>query len=143
MTMGTLWSELASVAEEATAPRIYADANVPAGVVTFMRLTLRWDVYFVIEHPDLRRAHDCEHYRLARQLRRTLITIDRDYLDDRLFPPAETAGVLVLSAPDERGLERLLERVDRDLFYPTGNGVIPLPLEGRKLQVFPEFGAGR
>ena len=67
--------------------------------------------------PDLRRAHDIEHFRLARQLRRTLITIDRDYLDDRQFPPAETAGVLVLSAPDERGLQRLLERVDRDMFH--------------------------
>ena len=142
--MGTLWSELGSVAAEgATGPRVYADANVPAPVVTYMRLRLGWDVFFVIEHPDVRRAHDSEHYRLARQLRRTLITIDRDYLDDRLFPPAETAGVVVLWAPDQRGFERLLERVDRDLFHPTGNGLVPLPLEGRKLQVFPEFGAGR
>jgi hypothetical protein len=142
--MGTLWSELASVAEDgSTAPRVYADANVPAGVVAYMRGTLGWDVYFVIEHPDVRRAHDSEHFRLARQLRRTLITLDRDYLDDRLFPPQETAGVVVLSAPDERGFARLLERVDRDLFHPTGNGLVPMPLEGRKLQVFPEFGAGR
>ena len=55
----------------------------------FMRESLRWDVLFVIEHPDLRRARDIEHYRLARQLRRTLITLDRDYLDDRRFPPAQ------------------------------------------------------
>ena len=142
--MGTLWSELASVADEgAVGPRVYADANVPAGVVSFMRNVLQWDVFFVIEHPDLRRAPDCEHYRLARQLRRTLITIDRDYLNDRRFPPQETAGVVVLSAPDERGLERLLERVNRDMFRPGGNGIVPLPFEGSKLQVFPEFGAGR
>ena len=142
--MGTLWSELAAVANEgAIGPRVYADANVPAGVVAFMRGALGWDVFFVIEHADLRRAHDGEHYRLARQLRRTLITIDRDYLDDRRFPPQETAGVVVLSAPDERGLERLLERVDRDMFRPDGDRVVPLPLEGSKLQVFPEFGAGR
>jgi hypothetical protein len=142
--MGTLWSELAPVADEgAVGPRVYADANVPAGLVSYMRGTLGWDVFFVIEHPDLRRAHDCEHYRLARQLRRTLVTIDRDYLDDRSFPPDETAGVVVLSAPDPRGFERLLERVHRDLFHPTGNGLVPLPLEGRKLQVFPEFGAPR
>ena len=142
--MGTLWSELASVADEgAIGPRVYADANVPAGVVTFMRSVLEWDVFFVMEHADLRRAHDCEHYRLARQLRRTLITIDRDYLDDRRFPPQETAGVVVLSAPDQRGLERLLERVNRDMFRPHGNRVVPLPFEGSKLQVFPEFGAGR
>jgi hypothetical protein len=142
--MGTLWSELAAVADEgAIGPRVYADANVPAGVVAFMRTALGWDVFFVIEQPDLRRAHDSEHFRLARQLRRTLITIDRDYLDDRAFPPQESAGVVVLSAPDERGLQRLLERVDRDMFRPNGSGVVPLPLEGAKLQVFPEFGAGR
>ena len=142
--MGTLWSELASVADEgAIGPRVYADANVPAGVVTFMRSVLEWDVFFVMEHPDLRRAPDSEHYRLARQLRRTLITIDRDYLDDRRFPPQETAGVVVLSAPDQRGFERLLERVNREMFRPDGNRVVPLPFEGSKLQVFPEFGAGR
>jgi hypothetical protein len=142
--MGTLWSELASVADEgADGPRVYADANVPAGVVSFMRTSLHWDVFYVIEHPDLRRAHDTEHFRLARQLRRTLITIDRDYLDDRHFPPEESAGVVVLSAPDERGLERLLDRVNRDMFHPNGHAFVALPLEGSKLQVFPEFGAAR
>lgn len=141
--MGTLWSELAPIATgRAETPRIYADANVPAGVVTFMRDTLRWDVLFVVEHDDLRRAHDIEHFRLARQLHRTLITMDRDYLDDRMFPPAETAGVVVLSAPDERGLRRLLERVNQDVFHDGSDALIALPLEGAKLQVFPEFGVG-
>lgn len=142
--MGTLWSELAPIANDrAATPRVYADANVPAGVVGFMRRTLRWDVLFVVEHDDLRRAHDIEHYRLARQLHRTLITIDRDYLDDRMFPPAETAGVVVLSAPDERGLQRLLDRVDQELFHDGSRALVALPLEGTKLQVFPEFGAGQ
>lgn len=141
--MGTLWSELGTIAhEQAAGPRIYADANVPAGVVSFMRTTLHWDVLFVVEHDDLRRAHDVEHYRLARQLRRTLITIDRDYLDDRRFPPAQGAGVVVLSAPNERGLQALLHRVDRELFHDATEVLVPLPLEGAKLQVFPEFGAG-
>ena len=141
--MGTLWSELAPLAEDAEGPRVYADANVPAGVVSFMRVSLGWDVLFVIEHDDLRRAHDIEHFRLARQLRRTLITMDRDYLNDRVFPPRESAGVVVLSAPDERGLQSLLERVDQDLFYDNGDDLVALPLEGTKLQVFPEFGMGR
>jgi hypothetical protein len=140
--MGTLSSELAPLAEGADAPRVYADANVPAGVVTYMRVRLRWDVFAVVEHDDLRRARDIEHYRLARQLRRTLITMDRDFLDDRQFPPAETAGVLVLFAPDQPALERLLDRVNRDLFHMNGGMFVPLPLDGAKVQVFPEFGAG-
>src|SRR5918995_3445242 len=114
--MGTLASELGPHVERiAGQPRIYVDANMPARLVTFMRTKLGWDVLFVIEHDDLRRARDGEHYRLARQLRRTLITLDRDYLDDRKFPPDESGGVLVLMAPEERGYLSLLKRIDAEL----------------------------
>jgi predicted nuclease of predicted toxin-antitoxin system len=141
--MGTLWSELAPVADDVSeGPRVYADANVPAGVVGYMRTTLGWDVLFVIEHPDLRRARDIEHFRLARQLRRTLVTLDRDYLDDRQFPAAETSGVLVISAPNERGLQLLLKRVDAEMFRGAGADPIALPLDRMKVQIFPELGAG-
>jgi hypothetical protein len=140
--MGTLWSELAPVADEvAEGPRVYADANIPAGVVGYMRARLGWDVLFVIEHADLRRARDIEHFRLARQLRRTLVTLDRDYLDDRQFPPAETTGVLVISAPDERGLQKLLKRLDLELFRGGRQVAVALPLDKSKLQAFPELGA--
>jgi hypothetical protein len=97
-------------------PRIYADANVPAGIVAYMRGRLQWDVLFVLEEDDLRRAPDLKHYQLAHQLRRTLVTMDRDYLDDRRFPPEESGGVLVINAPDERELSSLLTRVDRSMF---------------------------
>jgi len=140
--MGTLSSELASHAERLTArPRIYADANVPAGIVAHMRLRLQWDVLFVLEDNELRRAPDVRHYQLAQQLRRTLVTMDRDYLDDRRFPLGESGGVLVINAPDERELSSLLDRVDRLLFH-SDNGVepVPLPLEGRKLQVNTDWG---
>src|SRR5438067_2679689 len=102
-----------------------------------MRLRLGWDVLFVIEEDQLRRAPDLKHYRLAQQLRRTLVTLDRDYLDDRRFPPDETAGVLVISAPDERELSALLDRIDTTLFGPTPPA---LPLEGRKLEVHTDWG---
>lgn len=139
--MGTLASELGAHAERLTPrPRIYADANVPAGIVAFMRLELDWDVLFVLEEDNLRRAPDQKHYRLAQQLRRTLVTMDRDYLDDRRFPPAEGGGVLVIHAPDERQLAALLVRLDRAMFHPGGDGVPPLPLEGRKLQVNTDWG---
>ena len=101
-------------------PRIYADANIPNGIVGYMRQRLGWDVLFVVEHDDLRRARDIEHYRLARQLGRTLVTLDRDYIDDRNFPPAEGAGVIVFWAPDERRLRQQLKRVDQSLFRRRG-----------------------
>jgi hypothetical protein len=133
--MGTLWSELGPVADAvADRPRVYADANVPAGIVGFMRDKLRWDVLFVLDHPDLRRARDTEHYRLARQLRRTLVTLDRDYLDDRKFPPSQGAGVVVIAAPDERGLAELLRRLDAQLFASN-----TLPLDGRKLHAHSDW----
>src|ERR1700730_16008008 len=140
--MGTLSSELAPHAEKLTArPRIYADANVPAGIVAHMRFRLLWDVLFVLEQDDLRRAPDTKHYQLAQQLRRTLVTMDRDYLDDRRFPPGEGGGVLVIHAPDERQLSSLLDRVDRRLFHPgDAEEPVALPLAGRKMQVNTDWG---
>jgi hypothetical protein len=137
--MGTLSTELASHAQRLSArPRIYADANVPAGLVAYMRLRLHWDVLFVVEEVTLRRAPDVKHYRLAQQLRRTLVTMDRDYLDDKRFPPEEGSGVLVINAPDEQQLTLLLDRIDRTLF--DGDASLPLPLAGRKLQLNSDWG---
>jgi hypothetical protein len=136
--MGTLASELAPHAQRlAAAPRVYVDANVPAGLVTFMRERLRWDALFVVEHDDLRRAPDEEHYRLAGTLGRTLISLDHDYFDDRRFPPERSGGVIVLSAPDERAMKQLLGRINRTLFRSRHAGAAPQstdpPLHGRKL----------
>jgi hypothetical protein len=98
-----------------------------------MRTRLKWDVLFVIEHAELRRAPDGDHFRLSRQLRRTLLTLDRDYLDDRRFPARESGGVVVLTAPTDDGLLKILGRLDRELLRGAaaaeGGG---LPLEGRK-----------
>jgi len=135
--MGTLSSSLAGVAAQVSGrPRIYVDANLPAGVVGYMRLRLRWDVLYVVEHDDLRRARDQDHFRMARQFRRTLITLDHDYLDDRKFPPVESGGVLVLTAPVESGLIALIKRLDLELFRPPDSSEpAPLPLAGRKLHL--------
>lgn len=135
--MNTLSSALAGHAERVSGrPRIYVDANIPAGLVGYMRVTLDWDVLFVIEHDDLRRARDPDHFRMARQLRRTLITLDHDYLDDRKFPPGESGGVLVLTAPTESGLAALVKRLDRDVFRAVDTSEpAPLPLAGRKLHL--------
>src|SRR3954470_11077732 len=140
--VGTLSEELGPVAERLVArPRIYVDANVPAGIVAHMRARLQWDVLFVLEDPDLRRAPDVKHYQLAQQLRRTLVTLDRDYLDDRRFPLEGCGGVLVIQAPDERQLAGLLDRIDRSLFHSDDAGeAIAQPLIGRKLQVNTDWG---
>ena len=99
--MDTLASRLGGIIEGLTdAPRVYCDANLPAGLIRFMRERLRWDVFFVMEEDDLRRASDLEHFRMAAQLRRTLLTLDKDYLDDVRFPPAEGSGVLPRIAQD-------------------------------------------
>jgi hypothetical protein len=149
--MGTLASELGPhVDRSASQPRIYVDANMPAPLVAFMRDVLRWDVLFVMEHDDLRRARDGEHYRLARQLRRTLITLDRDYLDDRKFPPDESGGVIVLMAPEANGYLKLLKRLDGELFRAApperpdaAERSERLPLEGRKLHVHIDWSGAR
>ena len=150
LLMGTLASELAPHADRLVPrPRIYADANVPAGIVAHMRARLQWDVLFVLEQDDLRRAPDLKHYQLAQQLRRTLVTMDRGYLDDRRFPPDEGSGVLVINGPDERELSSLLDWIDRTLFCRSeengdepGDAVGPsgLPLAGRKLHVHTDWG---
>jgi hypothetical protein len=140
--VGTLSEELAPHAERLVPqPRIYADANVPAGLVVHMRIRLRWDVLFVLEQADLRRAPDVKHYQLAQQLRRTLVTMDRDYLDDRRFPPDSSGGVLIIQAPDQAQLSALLDRVDRALFHAdAGAEPIAQPLVGRKLQINTDWG---
>jgi hypothetical protein len=138
--VGTLSSELAPHAERLSPhPRIYADANVPAGLVHHMRHRLQWDVLFVLEEEELRRAPDIRHYRLAHDLRRTLVTMDRDYLDDRRFPPGETSGVLVIHAPDELQLTKLVDRIDRSLFHPNPEGTAVIPVDGRKLHLHSDW----
>lgn len=105
-----------------------------------MRVRLHWDVLFVLEEDDLRRAPDTKHYQLAQQLRRTLVTLDRDYLDDRAFPPSGSGGVIVINAPDERGLMSLLDRVDEQLFRADELDDSAAPLAGRKLQLNNDWG---
>ena len=136
--MGTLASELRPIAADlASAPRVYVDANVPAGVVTFMRHELRWDVLFVLEHDDLRRARDIEHFHRALEFGRTIVTLDHDFFDDRRFPLSDSPGVIVCSAPDETALKKLLRHVDETILRI--DPAAPLPLRGRKIGLAPEI----
>jgi hypothetical protein len=132
----TLASELKPLAITAVAPRVYADANLPWGAVALMRRDLRWDVLFVLEHAELRRASDREHFARARELGRTVITLDRDFADPRRFPPDLSPGVVICSAPDEAALGRLLRHIDRELLRAPG--AADPPLVGRTVELSPD-----
>jgi hypothetical protein len=74
-------------------------------------------------------------------MRRTLLTLDRDYIDDRHFPPGESGGVIVLSAPDAPRFEDVLRRIDARLLRPGHPESLleedvpaDCPLAGRKVQ---------
>jgi len=132
--VGSLSSELRPIAAElAAAPRVYVDANVPSGVVAFMRQVLKWDVLFVLEEPELRRASDREHFRRALEFGRTLITLDHDFLDERRFPPELSPGVVICKAPDEQALKRLLKEFDATTL--RSNPTVELPLRGRTIEL--------
>ena len=136
--MRTLASELGShVDASSEVPRIYVDANVPAGVVGYMRRRLGWDVFFVMEHEDLRRAADETHYQMSRQLHRILITMDHDFLDERRFPLDQSGGVIVVHAPDERGLNQVLRRLHKEFFMSESLRYLS-QLAGRKMDLHPD-----
>jgi hypothetical protein len=131
--MGTMASALRPFARHlAGVPQVYADANIPVGAVAVMRQQLGWDVLHVIEDDAWRRACDRDHFTHALDLGRTLITLDRDFLDDRSFPPALSPGVIVCSASDEAMLKRLLTHIDGAVFRASDDS---RPLRGKKLWV--------
>jgi hypothetical protein len=50
------------------------------------------------------------------------VTLESRLSRRRKFPPAESPGVLVLTAPNENGLAALLKRLDRDAFRAAPDG---------------------
>lgn len=107
-------------------PRVYFDANVPAGVCALARRTFGWDALHVVEHAVLRRASDRFHFVHALELGRTLVTLDLDFADESRFPPDIGPGIIVLSAADERLLGRLLRHADRTLLRGASSNALPL-----------------
>ncbi len=138
--MGTLASGLRPIAHDlAHAPRVYVDANMPAGIVTMMRQELGWDVLFVMEHDDLRRASDEVHFSRAVEYGRTLFTLDHDFFDPVRFPADRNPGVVVCSAPDETRLATLLREFHQFVFGAPDAG--PTPIRGRTIELAPGGGA--
>jgi hypothetical protein len=131
--MGTMASALGPFAKHREGvPQVYADANVPVGAVAFMRQPLGWDVIHVVEDDRWRRATDRDHFTHALELGRTLITQDRDFLDDRRFPPALSPGIIVCTASDEAMLGRLLVHIDQSVLRRDGIAAV---MRGKKLWI--------
>jgi len=74
--------------------RFLMDANMEPWALHVMRYK-RWDVK-ACDFAHLRRSDDPAVFSAAWRLGRLLITHDRDFLDDRLFPFAGCSGLLVL-----------------------------------------------
>ncbi len=139
--MGSLASELRPIAASvAAAPRVYVDANVPSGARSRSCAACSGGTpCSCLRTPDLRRASDREHFRRARDLGRTLVTLDCDFLDERRFPACCSPGVVVCRAPDEPALKRLLKHLDRGVLRVDPG--VALPLRGRTLALTADVAA--
>ena len=67
-------------------PRIYADANVPAGVVAFMRTSLGGTCCSCSSTTICGGRRDMRALPAGAAARPHAVTLDRDYFDDRRFP---------------------------------------------------------
>jgi predicted nuclease of predicted toxin-antitoxin system len=74
--------------------KFYADENVELVVVEILR-DLGFDVLTASE-AGLVHRDDADHFALAHREGRILLTYDRDFLNDRGFPPHRCSGVVVL-----------------------------------------------
>jgi len=79
---------------ESRKTRFLADENIEPWALHVMRYK-RFDI-IDCDKAKLRGLEDRQVFRKAWQLKRVLVTHDNDFLNDRLFPLRECAGLLVL-----------------------------------------------
>ena len=99
--MGTLSEELGPVAERLVArPRIYADANVPAGLVAHMRVRLHWDVLFVLEDADVTLTARAAVFGATVNRGQTCLAVRRVFVQERIYEAfLEQVAKLLPSTP--------------------------------------------
>ena len=131
--MGTLWSELGPLADAATArPRVYADANVPAGIVALHARHAR--VGRAVRDRAPRPAARPRHRALPPG---TAAAAHAGHARSRLPgrprfpPPAERRRAGDRRRPTSRAWQRCWRASTARLFRAASRA--PLPLEGRKL----------
>ncbi len=76
--------------------KLYADEDISREVVTFLREKAGCNVVHVVDDERLRGRDDTYHYAEAGKRRRTLLTRDERYMDNRAFPLQQSPGVIIL-----------------------------------------------
>ena len=80
--------------------RLYADHNIEKELVDYLRSS-GFDVLWVIEDKYLEQQKDDSfHYQMARKRRMYLLTKDKDFWDDRIYPIQNSPGVIILTTTD-------------------------------------------
>ena len=94
--------------------RVLLDQGLAPRAAALLRLT-GWDALHVSE-VSLDRAEDSEILDFARQERRTCITLDHDFGQVTRFPPAASAGIVILEAGPRVSIRSILDRL-KDFLY--------------------------
>jgi len=79
-------------------PKFYADENVFPESVSFLR-SKKVNILHSVKDLKLSGRDDIFHWERVKQNRWILVTLDRDFLNNRLFPLRQTWGTIVIMVP--------------------------------------------
>ncbi|MBI5356588.1 DUF5615 family PIN-like protein [Candidatus Collierbacteria bacterium] len=79
-------------------PKIYADENVFPESVSFLR-SKKINILHAVKDLDFGGKDDVFHWELANKYQRILLTLDRDFLNNRLFPLRQSWGAIIIIVP--------------------------------------------
>ena len=79
-------------------PKFYADENVFPESISFLR-SKKVNILHFVKDLKLSGRDDIFHWERAKQDQRILLTLDRDFLNNRLFPLRQTWGTIVIVVP--------------------------------------------
>lgn len=115
--------------------RIYADKNVEKNTISLLRKKM--DVLSVEEDIKLTNQEDSFHYKKAKQLKRLLLTNDKDFWSDQQFKLLESPGVIILISKD-KVIARYLPLLLRKALIVNNPSDNPIFLDGVKIKCSPE-----
>ena len=96
--------------------RFYLDENIPAPTVDYLKRRGH-----NVRHAALDLGYsprdDAFHFQEARRERRILLTTDRDFENNRLYPLHLTYGVIIIAVPDQLPYHHLNNVLDKLLIH--------------------------